>query len=407
MHSGCGRVDPVENETDRDRDLERTILACAWYLSLGLNQSQIGSRLGIAQPTVSRHLKAARTKGWLTEQVLWPPDLDLKEREAIVNQGFAGGDKLLKRLRERSLERKGVPLGSLHVIPAAGEKKDVASLLEDFGRGAGPILAGILDQTRSQIIAAAWGRTLSSVVRYMPRRGPRVERVVVPVAGEPLNHPDRELSSTRVVRELATACGTEDWRSLQGVPARIPKALKDHAGGIKAFVERSHAYREIFIGSEGDDGLLARADCIITGIGSVDTSARGPHPDPLFLEITEVEQDPANDTPEKVQAFMQRCAIGNAAGWWIPREGISREEQELIEDLNERSFGLKVAHLRQCATRTSSSAGHDDEPAGVICLAVEPEKAAVVWEVLGLINRLIISDSLADALQVIADEHSD
>ena len=86
-------------------------------------------------------------------------------------------------------------------------------------------------------------------------------------------------------------------------------------------------------------------------------------------------------------------AGGNIGGIWIPRQDATADDRDKIEQMNQRWLGAEHGHFERCSLRGGSA----DRP-GVVVLAVEPEKAEIVLEALYLMNVLIISRHLADAL---------
>ena len=112
------------------------------------------------------------------------------------------------------------------------------------------------------------------------------------------------------------------------------------------------------------------------------TSA-GVGPDPWYLETVEAEE------PNVLE-----LAVGNIGGVWIARNEISDEDKERVANVNERWLGAQYDHFRSC----SLNADLTHHRPGVVVLAVEPDKAAIILEALHLINVLIVSRQLADEL---------
>lgn len=87
-------------------------------------------------------------------------------------------------------------------------------------------------------------------------------------------------------------------------------------------------------------------------------------------------------------------AVGNIGGVWIARNEISDEDKKRVAKINDRWLGAQYDHFRSC----SLNADLLHHRPGVVVLAVEPDKAAIVLEALHLINVLIVSRQLADEL---------
>jgi DNA-binding transcriptional regulator LsrR (DeoR family) len=172
---------------------------------------------------------------------------------------------------------------------------------------------------------------------------------------------------------------------LRGVLARIPKTVYEHDqyGIARELASYSKNYRQIF-GRSGEP-LIDHVAMILTGIGDVRTSKRTherSQSDPWYLETAEAE-DPN----------VLGLAVGNIGGVWIARDGLPPEDQSKVEQVNERWLGAQHADFRRC----SLNAAQGQRP-GVVVLAVEPEKAGILLEALYLINVLVISRELAEAL---------
>ena len=124
---------------------------------------------------------------------------------------------------------------------------------------------------------------------------------------------------------------------------------------------------------------------ILTGIGDVRTSKRTnerSQSDPWYLETAEAE-DPN----------VLGLAVGNIGGVWIARDDLPVHDRSKVEQVNERWLGAQHADFRRCSLNAVTG-----QRPGVVVLAVEPEKAGVILEALYLINVLVISRELAEAL---------
>jgi hypothetical protein len=208
----------------------------------------------------------------------------------------------------------------------------------------------------------------------------------LPIAGEPTNFEPNGVSPSDAASILAAAWPQSVNLSLRGVQARIPKSVYEHdrEGIARQLANYSKNYKWIF-GGPGKP-LIDRVAMILTGIGDVRTSTRAgeetPQADPWYRETAEAED-----------AEVLELAVGNIGGVWIARHDVSAEESRMVEQVNERWLGAQHADFRRC----SLNADPVQRP-GVVVLAVEPEKASIVLEALYLVNVLVISRQLADAL---------
>jgi hypothetical protein len=369
-----------------------------------LTQRQIAEQAELGtQAQVSRLLAEAREKGVLREILELPADLDQEERQKIENSFFkrhsALQNALVQKARDLNDTRSdgGSFFKRLHVVGAGGlEKEDDAAAREKafqvFGAGAAEIVTGYIDQ--ADMCCVAWGRTIDATVRYIrPKAAAAREKLFMPIAGEPTNHEPNGVSASDAARTLARAWPGSRHLSLRGVQSRIPKSVYE-AGEDKIarkLVGYSKHYQQIFGPSDsGDRPFIRHVPMILTGIGDVSTSKRpiegvGPS-DPWYLETEDAED-------RNVLAL----AEGNIGGVWIARSNVSVEQKKQVDGVNARWLGAQHDDFKRC----SRTADMERNRPGVVVLAVEPEKKDIVLEALYLVNVLVVSRQLADAL---ADE---
>jgi DNA-binding transcriptional regulator LsrR (DeoR family) len=376
-----------------------SVFLAAYYKAAdpNLTQQAIGARAGLGtQAQVSRLLADARSKGYLREVFEFPADMPPDERRALqqrLEQSFYKPhaqleEALAKRARDlcRTRSDGGNPFKRLHVVATPGwregDENDHRGAFSAFGANAAEIAAGYVDDAGS--CSVAWGRTIDATVRRIRSRGKPAGsgKVFMPIAGEPINYEPNGVSPSDAARILADAWPGSEHLSLRGGPARIPKSVYEHDqnGIAREMASYSRNYRRIF---RRPDGLIENVAMILTGIGDVTTSKRtGEQADPWYRETAEAE-DPD----------VLGHAVGNIGGVWIARDGLDESDTGKVEQVNKRWLGAQHEDFRRC----SLSGGESGRP-GVVVLAVEPEKATIVLEALYLVNVLIISKQLADAL---------
>lgn len=374
-----------------------SVFLAAYYKAAdpSLTQQAIGSRANLGtQAQVSRLLAEARSKGYLREVFEFPVDMPPNERRQLQRELELSFYKqhahleaaLAKRARDlcRTRSDGGNPFKRLHVVATPGwhEGDENTEAFGAFGANAAEIVAGYVDEADS--CSVAWGRTIDATVRRIRSRsklsGPG--KVFMPIAGEPTNYEPNGVSPSDAARILAAAWPGSEPLSLRGGPARIPKSVYEHDrdGIAREMASYSKSYRRIFA---RPGGLIENVAMILTGIGDVTTSKRtGENADPWYWETAEAE-DPD----------VLGLAVGNIGGVWIARDGLDEPDTRKVEQVNKRWLGAQHDDFRRC----SLSGGESGRP-GVVALAVEPEKAAIVLEALYLVNVLIISRQLADTL---------
>ena len=368
---------PVEG-TLSARDLKA--LACAQLTQEGLKQQEIARDLDLSQAEVSKLLKHARAAGWLVWNVNWPPELSDEERNRLTKRkGYPRIAELRSRIDDWTIGNSlsgFSPMKGLHVI----QEDDSDDSLALFGRRAAEVIVRLIDD--AETCAVAWGRTIQSIVDAIPAQPAGGHREFFPICGEPLNFPNFSLSPSVAAIKLANAYRVEASRvvSLQGVPARIPSNLADGMAVIERFARKSRAYDYVFGTAETSDSpRIANVDMVLTGVSN-DESSVG---DPWYEETRDCEGG----------IELGEISVGCIGGLWLPKVTSTTTSRKKLDDINSRWLGISVSHLNLIARR----AMRGNIP-GVVVVAAHPHKWEIVRTALPLVNHLVISSPLADAL---------
>lgn len=360
-----------------------------------LTQQEIAERARLGtQAQVSRLLAEARDHKVLREVFQFPPDVAEEDRRQVENSFFERHAELetalVREARELSTVRAdgGSPFKRLHVVaaPGLGNVDEREKAFKSFGISAAEIVAGYIDEV--DMCCVAWGRTLDATVRHVRRRSGSVPgKLFIPIAGEPTNHEPNGVSPSDAARTLSAAWEGSSYLALRGVQARIPKSVGDKKGA-RELVGYSNNYQKIFgLPDTPGRSLITQVPMILTGIGDVRTSqgqiggAKAEDADPWYEETKDAEDLSVLD-----------MAVGNIGGVWIPRSDLSKDDKDKVEELNTRWLGAQLKDFKRCSL--NADATHP----GVVVLAAEPEKLNIVLEALYLVNILIVSRQLADAL---------
>lgn len=375
-------------------------LQCAYLAAQGMKQADIAKALGnqLGQSQISRYLKEARNRSELLEKVEWPDNFEESDREAIKRAALPEHDReeLLALLNSWRPSRSSPRVRDVHVV-YAGEDKDptrpTTTDTEVFGRNAAPIIAQMFKST--SICAVAWGETIRAIVNAI---GPYAEAEpapqFIPLCGQPLNHhTESAVTSSAAALALTEEFGSkENTRySLRGVPARIPRGLDKNLSDVahpqatvnhvmRSFVDTCQHYREIF---GGDDPLIAQADMILTSIGDI----AGVEHDPLYQDM--------KDSEDVEDDYLKTITSGNICGTWLPTDPKSEDHVREVQGINDRWLGIKQDQIKECAM----TVGVEGLAApGVVVVAADPMQANIIKLAVGLINTLVISPELAQAL---------
>lgn len=395
----------MTNTTDNEYNVLLAAYCKAAYPRL--TQQEIGIRANLGnQAQVSRLLSDARAKGYLREVFEFPSEMspdtrrDLEGKfERSFYEPHARLEAALVKRAEKLCDIRsegGSPFKRLHVVAtpgwSEGDDKARETAFAEFGASASEIVARYIDEAESCCVA--WGRTVAVTVRRIRSRTntPDPKKKFLPIAGEPTNYDPNGISPSDAARSLAAAWPESKDYSLRGVQARIPRAVydRDQAEIARELAAYSNSYQEIF-GQRGSR-LIDEVAMILTGIGDISTSKRGgetsPDADPWYLETARAERAEGQD--------VLQLAVGNIGGVWIARDNLPEADSREVEQVNKRWLGAQLSDFRRCSLKADMG-----KRPGVVVLAVEPAKATIVLEALYLVNVLVVSRHLADAL---ADE---
>jgi DNA-binding transcriptional regulator LsrR (DeoR family) len=356
---------------------EEKALQVAYLTALGLSQNDIAARLRMSQPEVSRLLTIARSKEFLTLAVKWPEGggYDRTAIQALVYPRF---DELKAALDAEAARRHGVPISQIHVVHLGTRG---ANAYHEFGEQAARLLTDLF--AHAHIAAVAWGHTVLAAVNAIAAMSvkARPSMTILPISGEPLNNTENGVSPSTAAKRLATSYGCT-YRSLRGIPSRIPKSMKGgDADVVRRFFRWSKDYSAIF-GPDANEPLINQVDMIVMGVGDAASSKA----DPFFRETCDAEGMQPDDLTE--------IAVGNLGGIWLAPDGARKSVQASVDAINERGLGIQARHFDDCARR---AAGKPEAP-GVVAMARGKAKAAIVKRAAGMVNRFIIDEALADAI---------
>jgi DNA-binding transcriptional regulator LsrR (DeoR family) len=371
---------------------DENALKCAVLLYNGMKQDDIADKLDLkGQAEVSKLLKYARDQGWLTWSLHWPAEMSDEQIKRLQEET---GYKRLQELREKIFEwnventLSGFdPKTVVHVIQARESEKDGSGETEHlsaFGRRAADVIVPLINRDDVGTCAIAWGRTVESVVDAIPvQTSSGHAKEFLPICGEPLNFPNFGVSPSSAAATLARAFRVQsEPKSLQGVPARVPRDIPNGIRILKQFAARSRAYSYIFgTKDSAEPGRIAQVDMVLTGVGNVDSSES----DPWYQETKECEGGIDH---------LREISCGNIGGLWLPKLESSPSDREELDAINSRWLGISLEHLKAAARRAIRS----PHPPGVVVVSALREKRDIVRAALPIVNQLIISSELADAL---------
>jgi DNA-binding transcriptional regulator LsrR (DeoR family) len=255
-----------------------------------------------------------------------------------------------------------------------------------FGRTAAGRLIELIE--KSDIVGVAWGRTIKALTNGIAasRQPLNKNRHISfsPVCAELVSLAQHGYSSSRLADALDETFNKTPGQSpqLTGFPAYIPRHYDaEMRASIWRFISDTPGHHRVF---SGPDALIHQMDMLISGVGSANTPVLG-----SFEELVLAGGLKADD--------LRQLVIGDLGGILIPKTGLSKAKQTLIDDLNELWTGIKTEHVHRIAERAFA----DHSLSGVVVVAIQTERGDTAFELIrqGLVNELILDHAAAAQLQ--------
>ncbi|MDF1489315.1 sugar-binding transcriptional regulator [Tessaracoccus caeni] len=286
------------------RDQQLLIDAARMYYVEGLDQGQVGRRLGLSRSGVSRILAKARELGVVQVRII--------------------GDEHVSR--NRDLERALVRKFGLREALVAETSSESASL-----RAVGQLASQVFTRRSATAtrIGLSWGFTVGQLVEAIPQVTLRSATKLTPlVGGMPLL--DTGPSGNSYIQTLAEKCGVSAERF--DAPAVVESAATFHAMMSESTVR----------------GALARArdcDLAFVGIGS------------FGVQTSKQTVDAMHLTEAEWSEVLRAKPVGDLAGRLFDIEG-----NPLGPPASERVIGTDIDEIREMQIATGLAAGKEKAP---------------------------------------------
>lgn len=361
---------------------------CAAYMRAthNMSQTEIGQILGgLSQPHVSRLLKHAERQNYIVIEQRFAKELFsdnwIRQIDELLAPSGISAD-LSEFCKRRAL---GVPSVRAFESGPGNTEAALSQRRARFGRTASGRLIELIE--KSDVVGVAWGRTIKSLADG------------IAASRQPLN-PDRQIVFAAVCAELVSLAqygysasrladtfnelfngSPEPYPQLTGFPAYIPR---HYDNGMRAsiwrFISDTPGYHRVF---SGPDALVNKMDMLISSVGSTKTPVLG-----SFEELVIAGGLKADD--------LRQMVIGDLGGILIPKTGLSKGNEVLIDDLNALWTGIKTEHVRSIAERAFANG----KQSGVVVVAIQAERGDTAFELIrrGLVNELIIDHAAAARL---------
>jgi DNA-binding transcriptional regulator LsrR (DeoR family) len=404
----------------KDEDIEFQAQVAAWLFDkMHFKQEQIAEHLGIKQPDVSRRLKLAEERGWLSRPSFLRGKDITEQRMLEIENAFYKRLPELRSLIEGVSQRRRSSDAPPHVqvfySGPTSTSTDTASYHKRqllFGWNAALYVQELIPKMHR--IGIAWGETIARLIDGLDPLHPKFARgtLFFPVSGEPLREHREENSATSLASRLQELVeGAPQGPGLNMVIPCVPDEFNPEVTeGIKTLLLGQVAgYRRIFLGDGGHSPLIDEMDTLITGVGTASKTSTDPW---LIERVNAMRNDPPL-TREDFAAY----TFGDIGGVYLPRpelgdliaarthrpsatSKLARERCAAIAAkvarINSQWTGIQGEQIARCAARARAG----EQTAGVIVLAIGRAKAETVIEAVNqsLVNHLLIDQDLADAL---------
>lgn len=355
-----------------------------------MTQAEIAPLLNVSTATITRAVQHVLQSGLLFRK------LELAKEVSPENRLAANGLRKVPTVAAalKSLEKANGTehFQELHVFDSGASAQSYEDPIRIFARPMAAYLSRQFANPNLKTLGISWGVTLLRILeasRELIHPALRQNNPIefLPIAGSP---PDAEKFNKTSSANLAGAFsrllngdqGESDSFSVGGwIPASFsPQETKI----IRRFAFTSPSYDEAF--REG--GLINKLDCVVTSVGAINDFSG------LWLKAAVK----ASHLSEK---DFSALTVGNMAGCFLPKPGLSKRESQIFDRVNERWLGIQVAHLKQCAKRATRKS-----VPGVVLTAIGAGKVSIVLEAIrhGLVNVLCCDFHLAKGLETACEK---
>lgn len=415
----------IAGGTTMSGDLRDEAAEVAYLTHRGIPQFEIAKALGISQSTVSRLLREATDSKVLrtrTEFASSHISEDLLQRIAQRWDYYAEARDLLKKLNEelgfKTLKRVLIPRLPSESMAVGDQLATSAGSRDhkDISRAAASYMAHRFSALTH--VGVLPGRTVRSLAGSLRHYAGLTQSGItfVPLTGLPYflegEYPI-ELSATEVAKSFARAVNltarTQSGKSkelidINSIPICIPKNHKNserinsaEIKTLKHFFTELPNYNRVYGDREGQGGLMAEVEMVVTSVGAVD---RGSPWYGNYLKNTIGLSSKRGDPLD-----IARYVAGEIGCVFLPLPGGSRSQRSAAEHLEEVETrwiaGPRLGDLQRMADRLPEAG----KP-GVIVIAHGAAKAEVLYSAIQhrCVNEVIIDLPLADRLKSMVDK---
>jgi len=380
-----------------------------------ISQSEIAGLLGTNQSNVSRIIDQLRSDGRLSKRWHIKPEFHGLPEWSRMEDELLGALELGQTIAEHApsnlrkrfrLRVVAVPPRDSKASPKKSEQdgaKEGDLRPDHFGRLAAVAVGELIAPVKH--LGIGCGKTLEAVIRGLASPGydaPPLERIIVPFIAEPSHLRNTQqspaYSATHLSESLRQAFSGDDAHAsgpvLRGVAAYLPRRFRTRE--VRDMVSEVSGYQAIFLKEGRNPPLIGKLDCMLTGAGTVSPGMEEWQGTLIRERIVQEQHDSDPAWRNKVTSkYLNRIIYGDLAGLLIAKEGIDKDDQTLVKELNAGLVGLEERHLKDVCQK----AGEDGSP-GVILAACGTPKVGLIAAGIhrGLVTTLVTTRRCAEEL---------
>lgn len=351
----------------------------------GYDNAEIAALIGKSLATVTRRLREAKERRWLTARTVFTGPEDLRaESPALLPDR-----ELVERLRQ---DPDFARIERIVVVPMPSRRGRLATpdRLSRIGRFYAPYLSSYLG-TGAHIVGLHFGSSVRALVESLAS-APNADTLFFPLIGIISMSPDNpfhriayESGANHLARIASERTAGRDAARLS-TPAFIPREFAECPEELEViwrFLREDRSYSTIFGPNARDyDGrpttpLIDAADTLITGVGGLESEGS-------FLRLSGLV------TSEDRPRLKALGVIGDLGTHLVTTDGIvepSTEPGNEVAHLNALVVGASPHHLISCAQRRRETG----EGLGTVVLTSGEAKGPVLVAAarLGAISELV------------------
>lgn len=375
-------MDPMAGRWTAE-DLEIALVAL--LDETGYDNAEIAALIGKSLATVTRRLREAKERRWLTARTMFTGPAELRTESPALLPDRDLVDRLMQDPDFARIERiVAVPM------PSRRGRLSTPDRMVRIGRFYAPYLSAYLS-AGAHVIGLHFGSSVRALVESLATT-PNAQTLFFPLIGIISMSPDNpfhriayESGANHLARIASDRTGGRDAARLS-TPAFIPMEFTerpDELATIWKFLRADKSYATVF-GPEARDHegrpmtpLIDSADTMITGVGGLESEGS-------FLRLSGLV------TPEDRPRLEARGVIGDLGTHLVTEDGIvepSVDPDDEVGRLNSLVIGASPHHLIACAQRRRDTG----EGLGTVVLTTGEAKARVliVAARLGAISELV------------------